>query len=196
MVAPRAGAWIETCGRSSARSPWPSLPVRERGSKQLDAEPTPARIQSLPVRERGSKHAGGVPPELHARRSPCGSVDRNCLTMTRDRIDAVAPRAGAWIETRRSVIASAITTVAPRAGAWIETRRRHRCRRRCRVAPRAGAWIETAPSSRPPPSERVAPRAGAWIETGANWPSKGRRASRSPCGSVDRNSRSSTTAGF
>ena len=33
----------------------------------------------------------------------------------------VAPRAGAWIETRINQDALSITFVAPRAGAWIET---------------------------------------------------------------------------
>ena len=38
---------------------------------------------------------------------------------------AVAPRAGAWIETENNTIRSnAKQQVAPRAGAWIETRRR------------------------------------------------------------------------
>jgi len=34
---------------------------------------------------------------------------------------AVAPRAGAWIETVVSVITTGAGLVAPRAGAWIET---------------------------------------------------------------------------
>jgi len=33
----------------------------------------------------------------------------------------VAPRAGAWIETRAICILAAFIAVAPRAGAWIET---------------------------------------------------------------------------
>ena len=33
----------------------------------------------------------------------------------------VAPRAGAWIETRNSSCSESSATVAPRAGAWIET---------------------------------------------------------------------------
>jgi len=34
---------------------------------------------------------------------------------------SVAPRAGAWIETRKSGRKSRWVYVAPRAGAWIET---------------------------------------------------------------------------
>ena len=33
----------------------------------------------------------------------------------------VAPRAGAWIETKRVLSYTLSPTVAPRAGAWIET---------------------------------------------------------------------------
>ncbi|CEO88722.1 conserved hypothetical protein [Syntrophaceticus schinkii] len=36
-------------------------------------------------------------------------------------INAVAPRAGAWIETDVPEGVLTITLVAPRAGAWIET---------------------------------------------------------------------------
>jgi len=34
---------------------------------------------------------------------------------------AVAPRAGAWIETKTDEGEKAVAVVAPRAGAWIET---------------------------------------------------------------------------
>ena len=56
--------------------------------------------------------------------------------------------------------------VAPRAGAWIETRSIHRSGRLQLVAPRAGAWIETSHVEDMGNSASVAPRAGAWIETG------------------------------
>ena len=104
------------------------------------------------------------------------------------RIDRVAPRAGAWIETRAGSSAATWSSVAPRAGAWIETTESGRTPSWRSVAPRAGAWIETAAcmivclprgSSRPVRArglkqdaflrllqlQRVAPRAGAWIET-------------------------------
>ena len=80
-----------------------------------------------------------------------------------------------------------IAEVAPRAGAWIETRLKHQVNKYKEVAPRAGAWIETRKTemslsfSRSPPvrgrglkrdttgwgwdATYVAPRAGAWIET-------------------------------
>ncbi len=34
---------------------------------------------------------------------------------------AVAPRAGAWIETSVAILMGSLVFVAPRAGAWIET---------------------------------------------------------------------------
>ena len=40
---------------------------------------------------------------------------RNAIAAT------VAPRVGAWIETRSAAFASAAAFVAPRVGAWIET---------------------------------------------------------------------------
>jgi len=58
--------------------------------------------------------------------------------------------------------------VAPRAGAWIETRSVPACPWRAAVAPRAGAWIETYSLGSHNFPMSVAPRAGAWIETGSS----------------------------
>ncbi len=79
LVAPRAGAWIETALLAEVRRLNESRPARARGLK-------------LP-------HTS-FPP-----------------------IVPVAPRAGAWIETVEPPHAAAIVGVAPRAGAWIETDR-------------------------------------------------------------------------
>ncbi len=85
---------------------------------------------------------------------------------------AVAPRAGAWIETLLFLQVCLLQLVAPRAGAWIETflflfmytniymsrpARARGLKQKVRViyccqadvAPRAGAWIETLMPSRP-----------------------------------------------
>jgi len=59
------------------------------------------------------------------------------------RKDNVAPRAGAWIETRENCPFSSLAPVAPRAGAWIETYSVVAKKGQAYVAPRAGAWIET-----------------------------------------------------
>ena len=56
--------------------------------------------------------------------------------------------------------------VAPRVGAWIETKiREHGRKKRVCVAPRVGAWIETTIARRTSIAFAVAPRVGAWIET-------------------------------
>ena len=109
-------------------------------------------------------------------------------TDTAANLFAVAPRAGAWIETipprpaagvgsmSRPVRARGLKPycscccclrmpVAPRAGAWIETSMVPKVQRASNVAPRAGAWIETMRSCGLTQSSWVAPRAGAWIET-------------------------------
>ena len=55
----------------------------------------------------------------------------------------VAPRVGAWIETRPHQIQKNQGAVAPRVGAWIETSVSCPCLTNKSVAPRVGAWIET-----------------------------------------------------
>ena len=55
--------------------------------------------------------------------------------------------------------------VAPRVGAWIETKDGDYCPFDQQVAPRVGAWIETLAFLPNRPPNKVAPRVGAWIET-------------------------------
>ena len=124
---------------------------------------------------------------------------------------AVAPHAGAWIETVIARRTSELSPVAPHAGAWIETPRQPLSGNSWRVAPHAGAWIETDASLAESSHEFVAPHAGAWIETapnvndgegGVSPPMRGRGSKhvtiqiprtpgrRPPCGGVDRNTMS------
>ena len=70
-----AGAWIET--RYDGHSvPYPrSLPMRERGLKQVgDGHPVHGG-ESLPMRERGLKHQSCRSSPCMGSRSLCGSVD-------------------------------------------------------------------------------------------------------------------------
>ena len=78
IVAPFAGAWIET--KCASAFPWirVSLPSRERGLKLFTPKSTILKLRSLPSRERGLKHF--------------------CLHPLSKR-SCVAPFAGAWIET-------------------------------------------------------------------------------------------------
>ena len=79
VVAPRAGAWIETEENAlTMASGYMSLPARERGLKPQMARYGGARCQSLPARERGLKQHPRPAALLHG---------------------AVAPPVGAWIET-------------------------------------------------------------------------------------------------
>ena len=55
--------------------------------------------------------------------------------------------------------------VAPRVGAWIETKPPTEEVINRYVAPRVGAWIETLGNAKELGVEGVAPRVGAWIET-------------------------------
>ena len=94
---------------------------------------------------------------------------------------------GAWIETSLFQSFNFIPFVAPRVGAWIETRSSFDLSRRVMsplawgrglkprfrlqlstkrlVAPRVGAWIETVFAAFLFALFTVAPRVGAWIET-------------------------------
>ena len=60
-----------------------------------------------------------------------------------ERNKSVAPRVGAWIETKVTERLIGISKVAPRVGAWIETCMRENANKIEFVAPRVGAWIET-----------------------------------------------------
>ena len=77
-----------------------SLPSRERGLKLKCIGIWKKIVKSLPSRERGLK------------------LDN--LQQSLEHI-YVAPLAGAWIETLKSLIIFCIFVVAPLAGAWIET---------------------------------------------------------------------------
>ena len=100
-VAPRAGAWIETIYKTvKDKQDMKSRPVRARGLKLSQTKGGTRKVQ-------------------------------------------VAPRAGAWIETQRLRGDTEQLGVAPRAGAWIETNSLIMAPLKSRVAPRAGAWIET-----------------------------------------------------
>ena len=74
--------------------------MRERGLKPQIYADFILYFGSLPVRERGLK------PQ-YIEFDKCGR--------------AVAPRAGAWIETLTLAKIEGYDKVAPRAGAWIET---------------------------------------------------------------------------
>ena len=75
VVAPLAGAWIETRERLPARNAFGSRPSRARGLKRLLLLPMAGLSRSRPSRARGLKRP--CSPIAHARRSraPRGRVD-------------------------------------------------------------------------------------------------------------------------
>ena len=75
VVAPHAGAWIETYAAVMRDGDTWSLPTRERGLKHRRSKPHRGRRQSLPTRERGLKLLRGYYNADTASRSPRGSVD-------------------------------------------------------------------------------------------------------------------------
>ena len=123
LVAPHAGAWIET---------W--LPLMK---SLLISSSHPTRVRGLKQRLRAFMNdVYGVAPHAGAwietaRESNAGPSAR------------VAPHAGAWIETAGSTVPTPALWVAPHAGAWIETQTVRGTGSYGSVAPHAGAWIET-----------------------------------------------------
>ena len=143
-VAPPAGAWIETAVADRGDRDDASRPLRARGSKRENASRYPRCSTSRPLWARGSK------PQI--------------LPVI-EYMNQVAPPVGAWIETRHGSPRRRPRVVAPPVGAWIETP--------CRASRRLSAI-----SSRPlwaRGSKLVALEIGNEI------------AGRAPCGRVDRN---------
>ena len=100
LVAPLAGAWIETPG-----SGWsPCFPcVAPLAGAWIETH--------LPLHARHGRDG----------RPPRGGVDRNCSRTGWMPGAEVAPLAGAWIETPDGRTHYPARRVAPLAGAWIET---------------------------------------------------------------------------
>ena len=98
QVAPRMGAWIETCENSLFGS-YSSRPAWARGLKRRDSIHMMKLLRVAPRMGAWIETAVGC----------IASVGL-----------PVAPRMGAWIETMSCGIIC-MTVVAPRMGAWIET---------------------------------------------------------------------------
>ncbi len=211
LVAPPAGAWIETPFFGAAEDSGASLPLRERGSKPgnpalfprrskslplrergsklpivwgeraevkvappagawietPEAATTRARLVSLPLRERGSKLAVAVAVAVAARRSPCGSVDRNTIEQIEASYEISRSPCGSVDRNSsegREGHCDGLSLPLRERGSKHSAIGTQPCGRH--VAPPAGAWIETPQPPHPAQSPPVAPPAGAWIETG------------------------------
>ena len=196
----------EEGGRQCLRS-W-SPPARGRGLKPNRWPWSLCRRRSPPARGRGLKPDGGGVAGGAGGSPPARGRGLKLCTLAQDTHFArVAPRAGAWIETRhrhalhtirqsppargrglkpckqRSVVCQALSP--PARGRGLKHRWATRSRPGLPVAPRAGAWIETFRSQHPQQRHCVAPRAGAWIETAPQSPPPSAACCRPPRGGVD-----------
>ena len=99
-VAPRTGAWIETNYGSTNTGVTQSPPARGRGSK-----PMPRGTMTLPGRRPphggvDRNWCGFIRSSTFWGRPPHGGVDRNNQMECKMSAIVVAPRTGAWIETK------------------------------------------------------------------------------------------------
>ena len=169
----------------------PSPPARGRGSKQLRIASAARRSRgrpprggvdrnsiagaldadasaSPPARGRGSKHHVAPTRRRRSRRSPPA---RGRGSKHADRVDelrwlAVAPRAGAWIETSSDAgVDVDARSRPPRGGVDRNLPMRDRHGRDRRSPPARGRGSKHAAHAARSLRRRVAPRAGAWIET-------------------------------
>ena len=124
-----------------------------------------AHVPSRPVRARGLKRC------LVAHSYSC----------------RVAPRTGAWIETRRALLRSAAARSRPVRARGLKRSNMQGCATVFEVAPRTGAWIETCSLQlQIARTLGVAPRTGAWIETAScRRVRTAATAGRAPYGRVD-----------
>ena len=144
-VAPRAGAWIETPITVFCHHRPPSRPVRARGLKPLGYTRLFCRCESRPVRARGLKHQTFCALHIQGLSRPVRA--RGLKPFMRLGIGGrmeVAPRAGAWIETgikSGKYHEGMSRPVRARGLKLCHSATLQRC---IYVAPRAGAWIETS----------------------------------------------------
>ena len=189
VVAPCAGAWIETtCCTLLAAHAQGSPPARGRGLKPCTSTLWVAASKVAPCAGAWIETPPSPwPPERRSSPPARGrGLKRQVLKAARAGAD-VAPCAGAWIETAARRRSARRPSVAPCAGAWIETATSPTTPPWCGsppargrglkhlhpppldppedVAPCAGAWIETFSPLQTVRRHRVAPCAGAWIET-------------------------------
>ena len=126
-----------------------SLPARERGLKLPRQDVAQLNERSLPARERGLKHrinyreSQYYPQSLPARERGLKRPAGRLSGMTK----AVAPRAGAWIETILSLKRLQWVTSLPARERGLKLIWRDLQNDLQHVAPRAGAWIETFASA-------------------------------------------------
>ena len=143
-VAPRVGAWIETGLKRYLETQYTSHPVWVRGLKRMSTMSMKGQSTSHPVWVRGLKrlteavvcrYPGSHPVWVRGLKleNKAKSLQKEeshpvwvrglkpSVLMEISERHTVAPRVGAWIETKESIASEICISVAPRVGAWIET---------------------------------------------------------------------------
>ena len=168
MVAPHAGAWIET---------------RQSRLLRRHARVAPHAGAWIETASTATQTAAPVG------RAPCGRVDRNAAgTSLRRSRRWVAPHAGAWIETTARGIAPRIRRGRAPCGRVDRNGFHPRAPvRDLRSRPMRARGSKPIQYGRAALGAVVAPHAGAWIETGQYGHIGARTLGRAPCGRVDRN---------
>ena len=160
------GAWIETTRSSTACWPALSHPVWVRGLKLLLRELGQGRAQSHPVWVRGLKLTSVADAYESMKSHPVwvrGLKQKRYFEASRRR--KVAPRVGAWIETRRPCSAAVSYASHP---VWVRGLKQQRAVRGELQAVSHPVWVRGLKRQLPQAAAddgQVAPRVGAWIET-------------------------------
>ena len=144
-VAPRVGAWIETCAKRRRHTACVVAPRVGAWIETTRRRPEIRHRRLSPLAwGRGSKHRGNGRAYYRPGRPSRGGVDRNYWPET-GRLEVWgSPLAwGRGSKQGRDCHAGPGRHVAPRVGAWIETLDTAGASRNLMVAPRVGAWIET-----------------------------------------------------
>ena len=121
VVAPHAGAWIETSNGAGNTSDSTSLPMRERGLKL--PQPLPGPLQYV------APHAG--------------AWIETFMNAIAGALREVAPHAGAWIETANPLYHFHTVPSLPMRERGLKLKPPVSSESSLNVAPHAGAWIET-----------------------------------------------------
>ncbi len=120
-VAPRAGAWIETRHGHASRSQCAS-PLARGVDRNMSAMRRWSACRGRPSRGGVDRNALIAAPTCASRRPSRGGVDRNRRPTVRCRATARSPLArGRGSKPSDGSQTSPMPAVAPRAGAWIET---------------------------------------------------------------------------
>ena len=179
LVAPFAGAWIETSILWNDAQRAKGRPLRGGVDRNWKVDGVERLRRVAPFAgawiETCSRSSQGARCRSPPSRGRGSKRNRRLVNVDAAR---VAPFAGAWIETEKDPVDDFFRGVAPFAGAWIETSKRGRGVAAWRVAPFAGAWIETVASMQ------------ITIGAGASPPSRG-RGSKPSCGCKNRAARGS-----